>query len=128
MSCIAPAPVVECDEDRLRRVEAASLRVASSRRNGVVSDRAALDRLDAALEGAPLERVSCTVDLSAEQLAYLWRVISNDVSDATALIRSRSFSQYGPVESESMHNNVRVGSTLLGLLPAPASQSPDNQE
>lgn len=45
-----------CDEaaneiERLQRTEAAALRVASSRRDSVVTDKGALDRLDAALEG-----------------------------------------------------------------------------
>ena len=35
---------------RLRKVEAAALRVASSRRDGVVTDKGALDLLDQALE------------------------------------------------------------------------------
>lgn len=35
---------------RLRAVEAAALRVASSRRDGVVVDKGALDKLDAELE------------------------------------------------------------------------------
>lgn len=38
------------DLDRLHRIENAALRVASSRRDGIVTDRAALDLLDAALE------------------------------------------------------------------------------
>ena len=37
--------------DRLRKIQAAALRVASSRRDGVVTDKGALDRLDAVLEG-----------------------------------------------------------------------------
>lgn len=37
--------------ERLRHVEAAALRVASARRNGVVRDQGPLDALDAALEG-----------------------------------------------------------------------------
>lgn len=37
--------------ERLRKVQAAALRVASSRRDGIVTDRGALDRLDAVLEG-----------------------------------------------------------------------------
>lgn len=66
-----------------------------------------------------------TLELSNEQLAYLWRVVANDIDDATSLIRSRSFSQYGPVESEHIHSNVRIGATVLGQLPLPASQSTD---
>lgn len=38
---------------RLRAIEAAALRVASSRRDGVVVDQGALDLLDAALEAQP---------------------------------------------------------------------------
>lgn len=49
-----PTLSFECDQarelDRLRAVEAAALRVASSRRDGVVTDKAVLDLLDAALE------------------------------------------------------------------------------
>lgn len=126
MLLIKSRPVVESEELRLRRVEAAALRVASSRREGVVLDRAVLDRLDAALEGTPPRAVACTVDLSAEQLAYLWRLISNDISDTTSLIRSREFPQYGPVESASIHASVRIGATLIGLLPPPAA--PTKQE
>lgn len=37
--------------ERLRKIQVAALRVASSRRDGIVTDRGALDRLDAALEG-----------------------------------------------------------------------------
>ena len=36
--------------ERLRKVQAAALRVASSRRNGIVTDQGALDLLDQALE------------------------------------------------------------------------------
>lgn len=36
--------------ERLRKVEAAALRVASSRRDGIVTDKGALDLLDRALE------------------------------------------------------------------------------
>lgn len=79
----------------------------------------------AALAGQPSSAV--TLELSTEQLKYLWRVITNDIDDAGSLIRSRSFSQYGPVESEQIHNNVRIGATLLGQLPAP-SQSPTDKE
>lgn len=38
---------------RLRAIENAAMRVASSRRNGIVTDQGALDRLDAALEAQP---------------------------------------------------------------------------
>jgi len=37
--------------ERLRNIENMALRVASSRRNGVVTDQAVLDKLDVALEG-----------------------------------------------------------------------------
>lgn len=49
---VLKARVAEMEQEieRLRRIEAAALRVASSRRDGVVTDRGALDRLDAALE------------------------------------------------------------------------------
>lgn len=47
----APEPAIDIlDYLRLQSIEAAALRVASSRRNGIVTDTAALDRLDAALE------------------------------------------------------------------------------
>lgn len=36
--------------DRLRKIQAAALRVSSSRRGDAVTDKGALDRLDAALE------------------------------------------------------------------------------
>jgi hypothetical protein len=36
--------------ERLRKIQAAALRVASSRRNGIVTDQGALDLLDQALE------------------------------------------------------------------------------
>lgn len=38
------------DVPRLKQIEAAALRVASSRRNAVVTDQAVLDALDAALQ------------------------------------------------------------------------------
>lgn len=38
--------------DRLRQIENAALRVASSRRDGIITDKAVLDKLDAALEVA----------------------------------------------------------------------------
>lgn len=48
---VLDCPNEAADElDRLRAIAAAALRVSSSRRNGVVTDQAALDRLDAALE------------------------------------------------------------------------------
>jgi len=112
-------PVLDADEAHLRRVEAAALRVASSRRNGVVMDVPALDRLDAALEGTAPSPVACTVDLSAEQLRYLWRLINSDVAESNKLIRSRTFLSYGPAESATIHDNVRIGATLLGSLPLP---------
>jgi hypothetical protein len=40
----------DSEKERLRKIEAAALRVASSRRNGVVTDQAPLDALDKALE------------------------------------------------------------------------------
>lgn len=46
---------LQADVERLRKIEAAALRVASSRRDGVVTDVGALDRLDAALEGRAVE-------------------------------------------------------------------------
>jgi hypothetical protein len=39
---------------RLRNVEAIALRVASSRRNGIVTDKGVLDLLDAVLEAQPV--------------------------------------------------------------------------
>ncbi len=50
---VARAEVADdsAEVQRLRRVEAAALRVASSRRGDTVSDASALNRLDAALEG-----------------------------------------------------------------------------
>ena len=49
---VAGAEAWLAERDRLRAIENAALRVASSRRNGVVTDRGVLDRLDAALAGA----------------------------------------------------------------------------
>jgi len=71
-------------------------------------------------ESEPQRLTRVTLDLTIEQRNYLWRVISNDVSDATAMIRSSCFTQYGPVESELIHHNVRLGAALLGQLPPPA--------
>lgn len=68
-----------------------------------------------------------SLDLSTEQIAYLWRVIGNDIEDANALIQSRSFSQYAQADAARIHTNVRVGASLLGQLPAPASP-PTHQE
>jgi hypothetical protein len=42
---------LQADVERLRKIEAAALRVASSRHDGVVTDVGVLDLLDAALEG-----------------------------------------------------------------------------
>lgn len=44
------APAETSELQRLRHIENMALRVASSRRNGVVTDKAVLDKLDAALE------------------------------------------------------------------------------
>jgi hypothetical protein len=41
---------------RLRNVEAIALRVASSRRDGIVTDKGVLDLLDAVLEARPEEQ------------------------------------------------------------------------
>lgn len=50
---------LQAENERLRKVEAAALRVASSRRDGVVTDVGALDRLDAALEGRIHDESQC---------------------------------------------------------------------
>lgn len=49
---LVPHPLQQLDDIAcLHRVQAAALRVASSRRSGIVTDQATLDALDAALEG-----------------------------------------------------------------------------
>ena len=50
-ACGARKHDVDAELVRLRAIENAAMRVASSRRGGVVLDKAALDRLDQALEG-----------------------------------------------------------------------------
>lgn len=47
---VARAAHAEGETNRLLTIENAALRVASSRRNGVVTDKSALDKLDTALE------------------------------------------------------------------------------
>lgn len=56
------------------------------------------------------------LDLSAEQLAYLQRVVTNDVGEACVLSRSSGFSQLARSHREDVHHNICVGSILLGLL------------
>lgn len=55
------------ERDRLLNIELAALRVASSRRNGIVKDRGALDRLDAALAYTnPPESIQVAGDVYSE--------------------------------------------------------------
>ena len=64
---VAGAEAWLAERDRLRAIENAALRVASSRRNGVVTDRGVLDRLDAALAGAAVrETPQVTIDSANE--------------------------------------------------------------
>ena len=50
VSARAALAMARTEIDRLRRIENAAMRVAGSRRDGIVLDIGALDRLDAALE------------------------------------------------------------------------------
>jgi hypothetical protein len=58
-----------------------------------------------------------TIDLTPDQLRYIQRLIGADVAQLTQIVRSPSFDAYGPVESERIHADIRMGAGILGSLP-----------
>ena len=58
-----------------------------------------------------------TIDLTDEQIAHLRKLLVRDVAELQAITRSSAFENYGPDESELIHEDIRVGLVLIGVLP-----------
>jgi hypothetical protein len=61
--------------------------------------------------------ITLTCDFTAEQLRYIARLVGRDVAQLTDIVRSPAFDHYGPVESERIHHDIRIGAGILGALP-----------
>lgn len=60
-----------------------------------------------------------TIDLTDEQATRLrWLVLSALVQNQR-IVRSREFAKYGPIESASIHDDIRLDSVLVALIPEP---------
>lgn len=60
-----------------------------------------------------------TIDLTDEQLAHIRKVIVRDLAELQSIVRSAAFENYGEVESARMHEEIRIASALIGVLPMP---------
>ena len=58
-----------------------------------------------------------TVDLTEEQVNYVRALVATDVVDRNREIRSPQFSSYGEMMKLSTHEELRIGSTIMGMLP-----------
>lgn len=58
-----------------------------------------------------------TLDLTETDLRFIQSLTISMVNDATRIIRSPEFDNYGPVESADIHRDIREGCQLLGKLP-----------
>ncbi|CAB4242239.1 hypothetical protein UFOVP83_45 [uncultured Caudovirales phage] len=58
-----------------------------------------------------------TVDFTEEQVSYLRSLVAMDVIDRNREIRSPLFSSYGPSMQANTHEELRIGSTIMGMLP-----------
>lgn len=63
-----------------------------------------------------------TIDLTEDQLAHIRKLLVRDLAELQSIVRSPTFSSYGPVESEQMHEDIRTDSALIGMLPMPAKK------
>lgn len=60
-----------------------------------------------------------TVDLNSEQLKYLRTLLLTDLLENQRTTRSREFANYGPAESARLHEDIRIASALVAVLPSP---------
>ena len=58
-----------------------------------------------------------TLDLTEEQVNYLRGLVAIDVGDRNREVRSPVFATYGPDMQEKTHEELRIGSCVMGLLP-----------
>ncbi len=58
-----------------------------------------------------------TLDLTDEQVNYLRGLVALDVVDRNREVRSPVFATYGPDMQEKTHEELRIGSSIMGLLP-----------
>jgi hypothetical protein len=63
--------------------------------------------------------VPLTFDLTEEQIAHIRKLLVRDVAELQQIARSIAFNQYGEVEAARIHEDIRVGSALIGYLPMP---------
>lgn len=63
-----------------------------------------------------------TVDLTEEQLWHIRKLLVRDLAELQGIVRSGVFMNYGPVESEQIHQDIRTNSALIGSLPMPAKK------
>ena len=60
-----------------------------------------------------------TFDLTDEQIAHIRKLLVRDVADLQRIARSDAFASYGLIESAQIHEDIRIGSALIGYLPMP---------
>lgn len=64
-----------------------------------------------------LANVQLTCDFTPEQLRYIAKLVGADIAQLTAIVRSDAFANYGPIESEQIHADIRIGAGILGSMP-----------
>ena len=60
-----------------------------------------------------------TFDLTDEQVAHIRKLLVRDVAELQRIARSDAFARYGEIESAQIHDDIRIGSALIGYLPMP---------
>jgi hypothetical protein len=63
--------------------------------------------------------VLLTFDLTDEQIAHIRKLLVRDVAELQHIARSAAFANYGETEAAQIHNDIRIGSALIGYLPMP---------
>lgn len=63
-----------------------------------------------------------TVDLTEEQLWHIRKLLVRDLAELQGIVRSNAFANYGPCETEKVHEDIRTNSALIGYLPMPAKK------
>lgn len=58
-----------------------------------------------------------TLDLTDEQVSYIRQLVIFDVGDRNREVRSPVFATYGPDMQQRTHEELRIGSSVMGLLP-----------
>lgn len=57
------------------------------------------------------------LELTEEQMRHLQKVVAGTLAEDMRIVRSRAFAAYGPAESARLHDDVRLGAALLGMMP-----------